>query len=478
MKNLEVIIGLEVHIQINTRSKMFCSCPNESDKAEPNLNICPTCLGVVGSLPLINKKAIEKIILLGLSLDCEIAKKTKWDRKNYFYPDLPKGYQISQFDQPICSKGVVSTFDEKGDEIKVRVNRIHLEEDAAKTIHTSNQSLIDFNRSSAPLMELVTEPDLKSAKEAGNLLREIRRVVRYLNVSGGDMEKGHIRCDASISMRPEGDEKLYPRTEIKNLNSFKMVEKALLYEIERQTECWNNNNPDSHERTVLWNDTESKTEFMRDKEGSADYRYFPEPDIPEVELEDSFVESIKGQLIELPHQKMKRYLAFGLDRTAVESLVEDKNLSEYFDQLLGHTEEGSDLHKSCVKWFLGESLPAYKKAENQMKISTADTFYLVEHIEKREISKGIAKQIFEKIFFKNADLESEIRAAKEASQNIDLDSIVKSVMESNPQIIEQYLAGKEKVINALVGQAIGRTKGLLPANEVRDAVLKAAQNLK
>lgn len=476
MQELETIIGLEIHIQINTQSKMFCSCSNDSEGVDPNTNICPTCVGVVGTLPLINKSAVEKTILLGLATDCEIAHHTKWDRKNYFYPDLPKGYQISQYDMPLCAKGKISIYDENGEIKTIRLNRIHLEEDAAKNVHTATETLVDYNRSSTPLMEMVTEADLRSTKEAGNFLREVRRIARYLKVSDADLEKGHMRCDASISMRPVGDEKLYPRTEIKNLNSFKMVEKALEYEICRQTKQWEEGKPNDREETVLWDDDKQKTQFMRDKEGAADYRYFPEPDIPEVELEQSFIDDIKKGVVELPHSKMKRYVDWNIDPVQAESLVEDMELAEYFDQLV-ELADSDDLKKASIKWFLGESLPAYKKANDEMKVSAEDTFMLIKTIDSGKISRLIGKQVFEKAFEGGASIADGIKQAEEAAADIDLDAIIQEVIAANPHVIEQYKSGKEQVINALIGQCIGKTKGAVPANEVREALLEAVKKV-
>lgn len=476
MKNLETIIGLEIHIQLNTQSKMFCSCSNDSDNAEPNTNICPICVGLVGALPLINKKAIESTVLMGLATGCEIARYTKWDRKNYFYPDLPKGYQISQYDMPLCANGKVSILDEKGNEKAVRLNRIHLEEDAAKNVHTATETLVDYNRSSTPLIEMVTEPDLRSQKEAGNFLREVRRIARYLNVSDADLEKGHLRCDASISLRPAGEDKFYPRTEIKNLNSFKMVEKALDYEIQRQAKLWEAGTPGSHEQTVLWDDDKGRTEFMRDKEGAADYRYFPEPDIPEVELESSFIDKIKTRVVELPYSKMKRYIDWNIDPVQAESLAEDKELAEYFDYFVGLAET-DELKKLTIKWFLGETLPAYKKANQEIKVSAEDTFDLIKAMTSGKISRLIAKQIFEKAFTGSQSVFEGIQQAEESAADIDLHAIIQEVISANPQVIEEYKSGKEKAINALIGQAIGKTKGAVPANEVREALLEAVKKI-
>src|SRR3989339_126798 len=311
-KKFEIIIGLEVHVRLKTCSKLFCACNNIDEGIAPNKNVCPTCFGSVGTLPLLNKEAFLLGIRASKALKCSIAKKCKWDRKQYFYPDLPKGYQISQYDMPFAKNGELEFFLDEKNLKKILINRVHLEEDAAKLLHTKKDSLVDFNRSGVPLIEIVTEPDLRSASEAKQALKEIHRIVRNFEISDADMEKGQLRCDASVSLRPYGNKKLYPRTEIKNLNSFRMVEMALQYEIDKQTKEWLEDNFQKTQRTVLWNSVAKKTEFMRGKETEADYRYFPEPDVPEVEIESQLITESCGDSFVLPIEKVKKYLAIGL----------------------------------------------------------------------------------------------------------------------------------------------------------------------
>src|SRR3989338_2389166 len=288
---LETIIGLEVHAQMNTKTKMFCSCDNDAWGKEPNTTVCPICMGHPGTLPVPNRSVIEKAIRASKAIKCTVNRMNHFARKNYFYPDLPAGFQISQYKHPLASNGLVkfSITDaktNKSEPAECRILRLHIENDAGKLTHRGNHSLCDYNRAGTPLMEIVTEPDLRSSKAASSFAEELRRILIGAGASVADMYKGMLRCDASISLRPKGENKLYPRTEIKNLNSFKAVEKALFYEIEKQKKLWANGEANEEEITVLWDDEKQQTRFMRDKEGAADYRYFPEPDIPEVDLSE------------------------------------------------------------------------------------------------------------------------------------------------------------------------------------------------
>jgi aspartyl-tRNA(Asn)/glutamyl-tRNA(Gln) amidotransferase subunit B len=472
---LEIIIGLEIHIQLKTKSKMFCSCDNESHNIKPNTNVCPICMAVVGTLPLINKKAFFDSVLTGLALNCEIAKHTKWDRKNYFYPDLPKAYQISQYDMPLASRGNVKILLENGESKTIRINRLHLEEDAAKLVHTKNETLIDFNRAGTPLMEIVTEPDIRSAEEAGNLIRELRRIVRYLDVSDADMEKGHLRCDASISLRPKGESKLYPRTEIKNLNSFKMVEKALIYEINKQKNLWKNDEYNKEEITVLWDDELQKTKFMRDKEGAADYRYFPEPDIPEVDLTKEQIDELKSKIPTLPIKRIEKYLSLGFDYPSALFIVENKRLSDYIDQVLILAKNDPKLIKPIVKWIIGELFAILKSVNiEEIKIKPNDFFEIVKSVYEEKISRLSAKKIFDRACTEKINLSEELEN-KTFDNNIDIDKIIDNAILKNQKVVDEYKSGKEKVLNVLIGSIIKETKGSISPKEIIELLRKKIQ---
>ncbi|MBI4652731.1 Asp-tRNA(Asn)/Glu-tRNA(Gln) amidotransferase subunit GatB [Candidatus Kuenenbacteria bacterium] len=345
------IIGLEIHVQLKTKSKMFCGCDNSGENQPQNTTVCPVCMGFPGALPVINEQAVEWTILMGLALNGEIAKFSKFDRKNYFYPDLPKGYQISQFDFPFVKNGYLIIPESNK---KIRLNRIHLEEDAAKLLHSQNKkySLIDFNRSSTPLMEIVTEPDFRTSQEAKNFLQELRLIAKYQDISDADMEKGHLRCDANISLMPSEElnnnnfdaakflKNLYPKTEIKNLNSFKAVERALEYEIKRQTKLWEQGNPPKEQTTRGWDENKGITVEQRIKEEAHDYRYFPEPDLPPLYIEKKFLEKIKLQLRELPQQKRIRFIEeYGFTLNEAKILTENRALSYYTEQVISELRE-------------------------------------------------------------------------------------------------------------------------------------------
>ena len=331
---LETVIGLEIHIQMKTKSKMFCSCSNDSDDTKANTHVCPICLGHPGTLPVANKQAIKLGTMMALALDCNISKKSIWARKNYFYPDLSKGYQISQFEEPLAENGHL-TVQVKDKKYRIGINRLHLEEDAAKNFHSKDKTLVDYNRGGTPLAEIVTEPDFRSPEETRAFLTELRLMARYLGVSDADMEKGHLRCDANISLRPAGENKLYPKTEVKNLNSFKSVEKALSFEVKRQSAEWKKGTPIDFQSTRGWDEHKLKTVEQRDKEESADYRYFPEPDLPPIIYTEKEVKKIQADLPELPQQKRERFKSeYELKIQDANVLVEDKHIADYFEKVM------------------------------------------------------------------------------------------------------------------------------------------------
>jgi len=472
-KELETIIGLEIHVQLNTKSGLFCGCSTDSEDAAPNTNVCPTCFGMLGALPTLNRAAVEKLISMGLAMDCEIAKHSKWDRKNYFYPDLPKGYQISQFDLPLCANGKVPLIQADGTSKVVRINRIHLEEDAAKNTHKGDFTLIDYNRSGVPLAEIVSEPDLRSVEEAKAYMQEVRRIVRYIGASDADMEKGHMRADASISMRPVGEDKLYARTEIKNLNSFRMVERALNYEIKTQTRLWEEGKPNTEESTALWDEEKQETRFMRDKEGSADYRYFPEPDIPEIEPPQELIDEIRGHLPKLPATRMQSYMKQGVSYDNALALIEDKDISDYYESLLALAKDDKSLTESVTKWFLGEFFAVLKTKElDEIDVTSNDFFTLVKAVHDGEITRNIGKDIFASLLEGN-DLAAQLAKARDGATSIDLDVVVAKVIKESEDIVAQYKAGEQKVINVLVGKVMKETGGQAPAPKVLEALKKS-----
>jgi len=333
-------IGLEIHVELNTRSKMFCSCPNDPQETHPNVNICPICLGHPGTLPVINEKAVKKVIKTGLALNCQIPEMSKFDRKNYFYPDLPKGYQISQYDKPIARNGMLKFQISNSKFQTVRIRRVHLEEDTGKLIHKKDYSLVDFNRAGVPLMELVTEPDLKSATGARKFAEELQLILRYLNVSDADMEKGQFRVEANISLLPQIPNpksqilKLGTKVEVKNLNSFRVVERAIEYEIKRQGKILKSEKKIIQE-TRGWDESRGVTLSQREKEAAHDYRYFPEPNLPPLHFKKDYVKKIKAKIPELPQQRRKRLKKeYNISKKEIEFFVQNKNLGEYFEKVI------------------------------------------------------------------------------------------------------------------------------------------------
>lgn len=457
--DLETIIGLEIHVQMNTRTKMWCRCSNDDFDLEPNTAVCPVCMGFPGQLPVLNKEAVKKGVQMALALQCTVPSFCKFDRKNYFYPDLPMGYQISQYDKPLSEKGSM-TIRINGQEKEVGITRLHLENDAGKLSHEGEYSLVDFNRSGTPLMEIVTEPDMRSPEEAKSFAEELQRIIRAMDVSEADMYKGHMRFDASISLRPRGEKKLYPRTEIKNLNSFRALETALNQEIERQKKLWEEGSPQDKEITVGWLAEEQKLKFLREKEGADDYRYFPEPDVPPLELEKSFVEKLLSELPELPSETRGRlFETYKLPEEHVELLLSDLRLLQYFENVAKETHI-----KNALRWVLSEWGEVEKNLETKIYDSSVSEEKLVEMIqmvEAGEISGKIAKEVLNDMAHteKRAAEIVEEKGLKQMSDSSELEAICKKVVDKNPQAIEDYKNGKERAFGALVGQVMARTKG-------------------
>jgi len=461
MSKYEAVIGLEIHAQIATGTKMFCPCSCDSFNKEPNVNVCPVCMGFPGQLPAVNEMAVKKGITAALALNCTIPDHSKFDRKNYFYPDLPKGFQISQFDEPLAINGHLDI--EMGAERKrIGITRLHLEDDAGKLTHVNDGTLCDYNRSGIPLMEIVSEPDMRSADEAQAYAKMMQVILRYVGASEADMEKGMMRFDASVSLRPSGDGKLYPRAEIKNLNSFRSLVSAIQYEIERQTYLWEKSEPQSNDVTVGWSDDKKETYFLRDKEAAHDYRYFPEPDIPEINIERSFIEELKKELPELPDQKLKRYVTeLKMSESEAKTIISDLNLAEFFEKV---SNLSGDPKKATT--FVSTILIAYLKkyacSVNDVKIAPESLAALIKAINDGRVSMNSAKtEIFEEMFEtgKEADVIIREKGFTQVSDEKEVRNICEAVISENEKSIQDYRTGKQQAFFYLVGQVMKKTKG-------------------
>ncbi|MDH5680196.1 MAG: Asp-tRNA(Asn)/Glu-tRNA(Gln) amidotransferase subunit GatB [Spirochaetota bacterium] len=460
----ETVIGLEVHVQLNTNTKLFCGCPTQFG-APPNSQTCPVCQGHPGALPVLNEVSLTKAIQAGLSLNCSINHFSKFDRKNYFYPDLPKAYQISQFDLPFCKDGFLEITLDNGESRKIGINRIHMEEDAGKLIHSDvsgvNESYVDLNRCGVPLLEIVTEPDLRSSEEAYHYLTALKSILKYINVSDCNMEEGSLRCDANISLRPVGETKLGTKAEIKNMNSFKGVQKALDYEVKRQSRAL-----DKGERIVqetrLYNVDEDKTYTMRSKEEAHDYRYFPDPDLVPVVLEESFVKAIESDLPELPTAKRERFIKdYKIPESDARVLTESLELAKYY-------EDAVEVHpanpKKIANWIMAELMRALNEAGGELSsinIKASEIGNLVKHIDEGKISGKMGKSIFEEMLKSGDNVESIIErlGLKLMDNEGEIAAIIDEVIKNNPEAVASYKAGKEKAIGSLVGQVMKATKG-------------------
>ena len=451
----ELVIGLEVHAQLQTKSKLFCSCATTFG-AIANENTCEICLGLPGVLPVLNQEAVSLAVKAALALNCEIHSKSIWARKNYFYPDLSKGYQISQYEFPYCSKGQLGIH-VNGKEQFIDITRIHIEEDAGKTIHDTlhirNRSCVDFNRGGMPLVEIVTEPCLRSSVEASVFVRSLRQILRYTGVCDGNMEQGSLRCDANVSIRPIGQKEYGTRTEIKNINSFKNIQLAIDYEFMRQIQLVESGEIVIQE-TRLWDAQEKKTRSMRSKEEAHDYRYFPEPDLPHLDIESSLIEEQKKQLPELPIVRTRRFIQYlSLTEQAALVLTEDKEVADFF-------EEANAIHNNpqlIANWVINEVLKETKgKSLRDLKISARHIGELVSFIDRNEISGKMGKSIFSEML-DSGSMPSEIIKTKGLSQMADvsiLQSSVEEVLREYPEQVQEYKAGKEPLIGFFVGQVM------------------------
>ena len=468
----EVVIGLEVHAQLLTRSKMFCSCSASYQDAEPNSLVCPVCMGMPGALPVINRKAVELVVKTGLALDCAIAHHTKFDRKNYPYPDLMKGYQISQYDLPIASSGGL-TVHANGQEKRVGITRVHLEEDVAKLLHRTEQygegySLLDINRSGAALMEIVSEPDMRSPDEARRYLTQLHSIVRYIGVSTANMEEGSFRCDANISVRPRGSTELGAKVEVKNMNSFRAVQRALEYEADRQPRAIAEGETIVQE-TRGWVEERGVTVSQRTKEYAADYRYFPEPDLPPVVIDSHWVQSVRESIPELPQARKSRLVEqFGLPEYDANLLTASRATADFFEEALRaealQDEQTPTRAKSVSNWILGEMSRLMNLTGDEitdLKIQPRHLVELVGLVDGGTLSTSMAKTIFEEMF-NTGKPPKEIADAQGTAQITDADSIwpvVDEALANNPQPVADYLSGKEAALQFLVGQVMKATRG-------------------
>ncbi len=462
--NYEAVMGLEVHAQLLTKSKLFCSCSTEFGKG-PNQNTCPVCLGLPGTLPVLNRKAVEFAIRAGLATDCQIAAKSVFARKNYFYPDLPKGYQISQYELPICLKGRVE-IEVEGIKKTIGLTRIHMEEDAGKLLHehpesrSREASWVDLNRAGVPLIEIVSEPDIRSTQEAVAYLKKLRTTLVYLGVCDGNMEEGSLRCDANISLRPVGQAKFGTKVEIKNMNSFRHIEKALQHEMERQKEVLTEGGKILQE-TRLWDTEKEVTVAMRSKEEAHDYRYFPDPDLLPLLVDEPWIAKVRQELPELPNTKKERFVSqYHLSNTDAEILVSAKGIANFFEECVKQYPDA----KKISNWVINEFLRMIKADETQIPKSLltparlAETFKLVD---EGKISGSVAKTVLQKIFETGQPPEKivEQEGLSQISDDSSLEKTIDEIIAANPKEVERYKAGNEKLIGFFVGQVMKQTGG-------------------
>ncbi len=495
----DIIIGLEIHIQSKTDSKMFCSCPTHYFEKEPNTHVCPVCLGLPGALPVPNRRAIELCILLGLATNCDIDSEIHFDRKHYFYPDLPKGYQISQYKRPICSDGYIDIKDEDGKKYTIGIERIHQEEDVAKSTHHKESStgleysLIDYNKSGVPLIEIVSKPNIRSAYQAREYANKVRQIVRYLNISDADMEKGQMRCEPNISIQEKRkweykDGKILPvdnyilnlKSEIKNIGSISAVEKSIDYEVQRMIKELETGKT-LIQQTRGWNADKGITEFQRSKETADDYRYMPDPDIPLINISVEDIEKISKELVELPSEKIERYhQEYDLSDYDCNVLTADRDISKYFEDVLNLLSEGNDIKKvakSASNWITGAifSIANDRKIDiNEENIPKADLVHLIRVFEENRLTRSKAEELLRESLGNDKHLNELIENALTESikSSSNLGDIVDTVISNNPKAIQDYKSGKQTTIGFLIGQVMKQTKGTADPNEAKSVLIE------
>jgi len=456
----ETVIGLEIHAQLKTESKIFCGCSTKFG-APPNHNTCPVCLGMPGVLPVLNRKVVEYTLSMALATHCTIAPFSRFARKNYFYPDLPKGYQISQYELPLSEHGYVDIRTKEGVR-RVGITRIHMEEDAGKLIHDErkNVSYVDFNRTGVPLIEIVTEPDLRSAEEAATFTRNLRAMLQYLEICDGNMEEGSLRCDANISIRPKGSRELGVKTEIKNMNSFRFVQRALEYEAERQREILEDGGTIVQE-TRLWDSAKNATFSMRTKEYAHDYRYFPDPDLVPLAIPQEWIEQIRASLPELPEQKKERFVGeYGIPEADAEVLTSSRAMADYYETCVQLFPQA----KTVSNWIMTELLRELKKDEREIEdcpMTPEALTGLLRLIEDRTISGKIAKGVFEEMYREGRSaLEVvEEKGLRQVTDEGQIRAVIRQVLEAHPKEVADYRGGKEKLLGFFVGQVMKATQG-------------------
>ncbi|AKL95860.1 aspartyl/glutamyl-tRNA(Asn/Gln) amidotransferase subunit B [Clostridium aceticum] len=476
----ETIIGLEIHVELLTKSKIFCSCSTEFG-ADPNENTCPVCTGLPGTLPVLNEEAVDLAIRAGKALNCDINVINKFDRKNYFYPDLPKAYQISQFDLPICEKGYVD-IEVEGQKKTIHITRIHMEEDAGKLMHLEEEAttLVDYNRTGVPLIEIVTEPDLRSPEEAVEFLKNLKEILEYTDISDCRMEQGSLRCDANISLRQAGTEKLNTRVEIKNLNSFKEILKALKKEEKRQQELYlYGEGHKIQQETRKWDAAKGKTVAMRSKEESHDYRYFPEPDLPPVIIDQHKIEEIGATLPELPAEKRARFIEkYGVQKMQVDILVAKKELADYFEKVVAL----GAIPIEAANWITVDMLRLLKDEEETQEVPLKPEYIvqLLKLIDEGKVSRTAAKEVLEELWGtdKTPDQVVQEKGLNQISGTEELEKIVIDIISKYPQAVEDYKNGKAQAVGYLMGQIMKATSGKANPQMVKEIIVNKLNDFK
>ena len=469
----ETVIGLEVHCQLKTNTKVWCNCDANYDEKDPNTSVCPICSGQPGALPKLNEKVLDYAIKAALALGCEVNEESHFDRKNYFYPDSPKNYQITQFFKPYAENGKLEIVTNSGKEAVVGIERIQIEEDTAKSIHTGSETLLNYNRASVPLIEIISKPEIKTAEEAYAYLNALKDRLKYTKVSDVSMELGSLRCDANVSVRKKGDTKLGTRTETKNLNSFKAVVRAIEYETNRQIDVIENGGRVIQE-TRLWDEENGITKPMRNKEEAMDYRYFPEPDLPAVIITKDRLERVNAEMPEFADEKMRRFVKeYKLNEKEATTLSAEQELAEYYEAIVKETNDP----RLSANWLLTEVLRVLKEKNiniNEFSVSSINLGKLIKLIKSNVISSKIAKDVFEILLTEDRDPETIVKEKGwiQITDNSEIEKIVEQVLEANVQSIEDYKAGKSNALKYLVGQGMKLSKGKANPQMITDMILE------